>query len=68
MLLKGTMTLHGVSKPMSFEATVVEESGKVHIKASSTLKMTDYGIKPIKMMFLTVRDQVDLAVDISLKR
>ncbi len=67
-ILKGTMTLHGVSKPMSFDGTVVEESGKVHIKAASALKMTDFGIKPIKMMFLTVRDQVDLTVDVSLKR
>jgi len=66
--LKGTMTLHGVSKPLSFEGTVVEESGKVHIKAVSSLKMTDFGIKPIKMMFLTVRDQVDLSVDVFLKR
>lgn len=66
--IKGTMTLHGVSKPMSFDGTVIEEGGKVHIKAASSLKMTDFGIKPIKMMFLTVRDQVDLSVDISLKR
>jgi polyisoprenoid-binding protein YceI len=66
--LKGTMTLHGVSKPLSFDGTVVEEGGKVHIKAASSLKMTDFGIKPIKMMFLTVRDQVDLSVDVSLKR
>ncbi|ADR35097.1 YceI family protein [Sulfuricurvum kujiense DSM 16994] len=66
--LKGTMTLHGVSKPMSFEGTISEEGNKVRIKAASGLKMTDYGIKPIKMMFLTVRDQVDLSVDVSLKR
>jgi len=66
--LKGTMSLHGVSKPMSFEGTISEEGGKVHIKAASIMKMTDYGIKPIKMMFLTVRDQVDLSVDILLKR
>jgi polyisoprenoid-binding protein YceI len=66
--LKGTMTLHGVSKPMSFEGTITEEGSKVHIKAASVLKMTDYGIKPIKMMFLTVRDQVDVTVDVTLKR
>lgn len=66
--LKGTMTLHGVTKPMSFEGTITEEGNKVRIKATSGLKMTDYGIKPIKMMFLTVRDQVDLSVDVSLKR
>lgn len=66
--LKGMMTLHGVTKPLSFEGTVAQESGKVHIKATSVLKMTDFGIKPIKMMFLTVRDQVDLSVDVVLKR
>lgn len=66
--LKGTMSLHGVTKPLSFDGTIIEESGKVHIKTASALKMTDFGIKPIKMMFLTVRDQVDLSVDILLKR
>lgn len=67
-ILKGVMSLHGVTKPMSFEGTIIEESNKVRIKAASDLKMTDYGIKPIKMMFLTVRDQVDLSVDVTLKR
>ncbi len=66
--LKGTMSLHGVTKPLSFDGTIIEEGGKVHIKTASTMKMTDFGIKPIKMVFLTVRDQVDLNVDISLKR
>ncbi|MFY9141877.1 YceI family protein [Sulfuricurvum sp.] len=67
-LIKGMMTLHGVTKPLSFEGTMNEEGNKLHIKAQSSLKMTDYGIKPIKMMFLTVRDQVDLSVDVTLKR
>ncbi len=66
--LKGTMTIHGVSKPMSFDGTISDESGKVHIKASSSMKMSDFGIKPPKMLFLTVRDQVDLSVDVVLKR
>ncbi len=66
--LKGAMTLHGVTKPISFDGTIADESGKVHIKATSAIKMTDFGIKPIKMVFLTVRDQVDLNVDVVLKR
>jgi len=66
--LKGIMNLHGVSKAMSFEGTIAEEEGKVHIKAATAMKMSDFGIKPPKMMFLTVRDQVDLSVDVSLKR
>lgn len=66
--LKGTMTLHGVSKAMSFEGTIAEAGGKVRIQATSSMKLSDFGIKPIKMMFLTVRDQIDLNVDVSLKR
>jgi polyisoprenoid-binding protein YceI len=66
--LKGSINLHGVSKPMSFDSTIAEESGKIHIKATSALKMSDFGIKPVKLIFLTVRDQVDLSVDVSLKR
>lgn len=67
-LLKGTMSLHGVTKPMSFEGTITQEGTKVRIKASSMMKMSDFGIKPPKMVFLTVRDQVDLSVDVLLKR
>lgn len=66
--LKGMMNLHGVTKPMSFEGTVNEEGSKVHIKAKSSMKMSDFGITPPKMVFLVVRDQVDLNVDIALKR
>lgn len=66
--LKGTMNLHGIVKPMSFEGRIAEEGGKVRIKAKSVMKMSDFGIKPPKMVFLTVRDQVDLSVDVVLKR
>lgn len=66
--LKGMMTLHGVSKAMNFEGTIIEEENQVYIKAEGSLKMSDFGIKPIRMMFLTVRDQVDVSVDVVLKR
>lgn len=67
-ILKGMMTLHGVTKAMNFESTITQEGSKVRIKGSSVMKMSDFGIKPPKMVFLTVRDQVDLSVDVSLKR
>lgn len=66
--LKGNMTLHGTTKPLSFDADITATDAKVTIKAKGMLKMTDFAIKPIKMMFLTVRDQVDLTVDLTLKR
>jgi polyisoprenoid-binding protein YceI len=66
--LKGNMTLHGTTRPLSFDAIITATDAKVTIKAKGMLKMTDFGIKPIKMMFLTVRDQVDLTVDLTLKK
>ena len=66
--LKGNMTLHGTTRPLSFDATITATDAKVVIKAKGILKMTDFAIKPIKMMFLTVRDQVDLTVDLTLKK
>lgn len=67
-VLKGTLSLHGISKPLSFEGSITQEGQKVHIKAKSSMKMSDYGITPPKMVFVTVRDQVDLNVDMVLKR
>lgn len=66
--LKGTMSLHGMSKPMSFEGSIVEEGNKVRIKATGGMKMSDFGIIPPSMMFMKVRDQIDLNVDVLLKR
>ncbi len=66
--LKGIMNLHGVNKPMNFNGIIVEESNKVHIKATGDLKMIDFGIIPPSMLFMKVRDQVDVNVDVVLKR
>ncbi|MCX6060915.1 MAG: YceI family protein [Campylobacterales bacterium] len=66
--LKGTMSLHGVTKPMSFDGSIVNEGNKVRIKATSSMKMSEFGITPPSMMFMKVRDQIDLNVDVLLKR
>lgn len=66
--LKGMMSLHGVTRAMNFEGTLNAEGEKVRIKAKSSMKMSDFGINPPKMVFLVVRDQVDLNVDVQLKR
>ncbi len=66
--LRGTMHLHGIDRAMSFEGIISQSDGKVHIRAKSGMKMSDFGIEPPKMLFLSVRDQVDLFVDVVLKR
>jgi polyisoprenoid-binding protein YceI len=65
--LNGTLNLHGVSKPLSFNGTITNEGKYIHMKEKSKIKMTDFGITPPKLLLLTVRNQVDLSVDILLK-
>lgn len=66
--MNGLLTLHGVQKPINFEGVITSEGNKIHIKAAAITKMSDFGITPPKMVFLTVRDQVDITVDVLLKR
>lgn len=67
-LLRGTMTLHGVCKPISLAGSVAEEGNTVRVNARGEIRMSDFGIKPPGVLFLRVRDQVDLSVDVVLKR
>jgi len=66
-VLKGMMTFHGVTKAMNFESTIMHEGSKVRIKGESQMKMSDFAMKPIKLLFLTVRDQVNVSVDLLLR-
>ena len=60
--IKGNLLLHGVTKPVIFQGTIVQNDKTVHIKAKDSIKMSSFGIKPPKLVFLTVRDQVDISV------
>ncbi|MDD5406316.1 MAG: YceI family protein [Sulfurovaceae bacterium] len=66
--LKGDMTIHGVTKPMTFASTISQNGNNIHIKAKQSMKMSTFGIKPPKLLMLTVRDQVDLFIDVLLKK
>ncbi len=65
--ISGMLTFHGVKRPLSFNADIAQNGNTVKIKAKSYIKLSDYKIKPIKLLFLTVRDRIDLAVDVTLK-
>ena len=65
--IKGILNFHGVANPLSFKAQIVKYNKNIEIKAKSFIKLSDYKVKPIKLLFLTVRDRVDLNVDVVLK-
>ena len=66
-ILHGTLALHGVKKEMSIKANILKENGTVQIHSLFSIKMTDFGMEPPVMIFLTVRDQVDIDVNLNLK-
>ena len=66
--VSGILDFHGVKKPLDIQAKVITENGKVNFKGTSSFLMSSYNVKPPKMLFLTVRDQVDLDIDVKFEK
>lgn len=66
--ISGIMEFHGVKRPLSFDADIIENGDHVEIVAKGFIKLSDYKVKPIKLLFLTVRDRVDLMIHLDLKK
>ena len=65
--INGIMTFHGVKRPLSFDSDIITHGNKVEIMAKSAIRLSDYKVKPIKLLFLSVRDRVDLNIHLVLK-
>ena len=66
--LNGEFTLHGVSKPLNVNAEIkTNEDGTLSLNSTFSILSTEYGIKPVTLLFLTVRDQIDITVSLKLK-
>ncbi len=65
--LTGTLKLHGKSKRVSIPAKITKTSKGYKLNANFSIKMSSYGIKPPKLLFLSVRDRVDITVYLNMK-
>jgi hypothetical protein len=67
--LNGTLTLGGVSKPVSIPATGKAEAGALHVDGSYEFNMTDFDLKPPTLMFgrIKVREVVTVKFALLLK-
>ena len=65
--LDGTVTLHGVTKALSTIAQINKSENGLAINGSFSVNTTGHGMKPIKLLFLTVRERVDITYDLLLK-
>lgn len=56
--VSGLMTIHGVERPVEFSGKARLQEGVLRAEGSTTLKMTDYGIKRPTKFFFKVGDDV----------
>ncbi|GAB3689457.1 YceI family protein [Spirosoma flavus] len=56
MSAQGTLTFHGVPKPVTLQATRKEAGGKMTLTGQFPVNMTDYGIERPSLMGMKVED------------
>jgi polyisoprenoid-binding protein YceI len=67
--LTGTLSLGGVQKSVAIPAVAKNEAGVLHVTGEYPLKMTEYDLKPPKLMFgrIKVGETVTVHFDLLLK-
>jgi polyisoprenoid-binding protein YceI len=65
---KGTLTVAGVERPIDMVLEVKEQAGRLHVRGSRDLLMTEFGIKPPTMFMgmLKTDDKVTITFELQL--
>ena len=61
--IDGKLNLHGVTKDVDLLGKVTKKGDKVTIKAKTAFNMSDFGIEPPTLLFLSVKDQLNMTID-----
>jgi polyisoprenoid-binding protein YceI len=62
--ITGTLTIHGVRKPVTVTVKSQVAGDRIEVAGSVNLVMTDYGVQPPRVPFTTVDPQVTVEFDI----
>lgn len=66
--LKGVLILNNVKKQIVSLASINEENGTLQFQGDFSIKLTDFNLEPPTMLFLTVRDQIDINYNFNFKK
>ena len=66
--LIGTMTIHGVTKPITWDTTASMTGDTINGNATTTFKMGDFNIMPPMVAILSTSDMVKLDMKITAKK
>ncbi len=63
--IDGMLQMHGVEREITFPATLSLSGALLNLKATVSLSLKDYGIKPTSFLFLKVQDTVTVDFDLN---
>jgi len=66
--LTGTLTLNAVGKEVKSIVEIDELENEISMDGTFRIKLTQFDIKPPKLLFLTVRDQIDIKYNLRYKK
>ena len=66
--LVGTMTIHGVTKPVTFDTTATMNGDGLTGTAKTTFTFEDFGMTAPKVAIVTANDKIDLVMNIVAKK
>ena len=62
------LEFHGVKKPVMFSAQILNKEDTVEISAETQILGSDFGIEMPCLVFMCVDDEIDLLVEITLRK
>lgn len=64
LLVKGSMTFHGVTQPVSFEANYKKVNDKLEISGNFSVTMTQFGIEPPSLLAIPTDDEIKMSFSV----
>lgn len=64
--INGIVTLNGVSKNITTKSFINKQNNQVSLNGGFSFNLTDFSLEPPTMMFLTVRNQIDISYNLTL--
>ena len=66
--LLGTLLLNKQTKAIDAKAEITEQESLLKLKGGFNIKMSEFGIEPPTLLFLSVRDEVAITYDLDLAK
>ncbi|KFL34523.1 MULTISPECIES: YceI family protein [unclassified Sulfurospirillum] len=66
--LIGVLTLNKQTKEIDTKADITDQSDLLKLKGAFSIKMSEFGIEPPTLLFLSVRDEVVITYDLTLAK